>query len=124
MKRFLILLGAVCIALGLKIGGGLWACGYDGELGVGSFDTAAANGIICGPHRIDLSGDMDTAESIIKNLGGKKLFSEEVGDIVVIYAYSQRLCSPVIVHGQKVNLMIAVSERGVTAGTPLIYGSY
>ncbi len=111
------------MAVGLKLNGGLDNCGYAGTPGVGKYDTHSVD-FSTDPQRYDVVGDMDTAEDIIKNLKAKELFRERAGDIDIIYAYSCMLGRAVDVHGCKVNLMIAVSERGVTLGTPLIYGSY
>lgn len=121
MKRFLVLLGVLCLTVGIKLNFDLSNCGYMGKLSEGKFDSCIGNASV---QRYDVVGDMDTAENMIQNLGAKELFRERVDDIDVIYAYSPLLCSPVVVHGHKVNLMIAVSERGVTLGMPLIYGSY
>lgn len=129
MRRFLLLLGALSLAVGLRLyNNGLINCGYDGTLSVGTYDTVALNEIpllISGPHRIDIDGgDEDTALKIISTLCGKELFRENVDDIVIIYAYCDRLGDCKKVGDLDVNLMIAITNAGIKAGTPLLYGSY
>lgn len=127
MKRFIALIGALSLTVGIRLwANGLLNCGYSGTLSVGTYDTERTEVplLIDGPHRLDIAGDEETAYDVISNLDGKVLMEENLSDMKIIYAYSPRLMSPVIVHSMRVNLMIAVSDRGVTAGTPLIYGSY
>ena len=128
MRRFVALLGVVLLVMGIRLyNNGLLNCGYAGAFSYGTYDTVAydvAPLLIDGPHRIDVQGGVDTAYGIIANLDGKLLWTEEVGDMTVMYAYSPRLNKPLSVLGHQVNLMIAVTETGVAAGTPLLYGSY
>ena len=127
MRRFIALLGVTLIVLGLRLyNNGLLCCGYDGKLFVGEYDVVEIEKplFISGPHRMDIRGGYEVVDEVINNLGAKKLFSEEVDDMKIIYAYSPRLCSPVEVNGVKVNLMIAYKSGEVVLGTPIIYGSY
>lgn len=126
MRRFIALFGVMLLVIGIRLyNNGLLNCGYSGVISKGEFDTEviAMPLLIDGPHRIDVEGDITTALRIIENLDGKLLLSEEVGEVTILYAYSPRLIDPVSVHGKKVNLMIAISDK-VSAGTPLLYGSY
>ena len=128
MRRIVALFGVMLLIIGIRLyNNGLINCGYAGTLSYGTFDTVAyedAPLLIDGPHRMDLIGDIITASEIMDNLDAKLLWVENVDDIMIIYAYSPRLVKPVVVHGQKVNLMISVSSSHVAAGTPLLYGSY
>ncbi len=127
MKRFLILIGVLSIALGVRLyNNGLIGSDMDGTWSRGDYDVTEIEKplLISGPHRLDLQGDRFTAKEIMSSLCAKELLCEQVDDIIIYYAYSVRLLSPVTVHGYRVNLMIAVSDGKVVAGTPLIYGSY
>lgn len=106
---------------------GLLCCGYEGEISVGEYDPISIEAplLIDGAHRIDIVGaDLAVAENIIDNLCGRVVHSEIVDGEQIIYAYCLRLANSIEVFGQRVNLMIAVSDQGVAAGTPLLYGSY
>ena len=122
------LLGALLLTMGLRLyNNGLLNCGYKGELSHGDLDPVPLTDapiLIDGPHRIDLCGDESVALSIVENLSGKLLWVEQCDGIEIFYAYSPRLGDPETVHGKKVNLMIASSDGRVSAGTPLLYGSY
>ncbi len=128
MRRFVILLGALLIVIGLRLyNNGLLNCGYSGELSYGTFDMTVCESppvLIDGPHRMDIEGDEHTALNVIANLSGKLLWREESDDMKIFYAYSPRLQDPIKVHGKNVNLMISVSKNKVSIGTPLLYGSY
>ncbi|MCH5164700.1 MAG: hypothetical protein J1F36_06775 [Clostridiales bacterium] len=128
MKRFVALFGVMLLVLGLRMyNNGLLNCGYGGTWSYGEYDPVVMEELpllISGPHRLDLLGDEEIAMDIINNLSGKVLWREQIDDITIIYAYSPRVEEPVTVHGQKVNLMIAISGDRVSAGTPLLYGSY
>lgn len=126
MKRFIALLGATLLVIGVRLyNNGLLNCGYDGQLSVGKYDTIKTEAfLISGEHRMDICGDESVAFNVIDNLDATVLFTETVDGIKIFYAYSPRLSYPVTVKDNKINLMVAVSERGVSAGTPLLYGSY
>jgi len=69
-------------------------------------------------------GGEDDIEALIKKLRVKTLFTQKVGSIDIIYGYSPRLKGGVYLDGQKVNLQIARRGEVITAGTPVILGSY
>ncbi|MBE5730799.1 MAG: hypothetical protein E7350_02455 [Clostridiales bacterium] len=128
MRRLVALFGVCLLVMGIRLyNNGLLGCGYKGEISVGEYDPIRIEAplLIDGAHRIDIDGaDLAVAEDIVDNLCGKVVHSEKVDGIQIIYAYCLRLGKPVEVFGQKVNLMVAVKEEGVAAGTPLLYGSY
>lgn len=57
-------------------------------------------------------------------LNAKELFSENVGDIAIYYAYSPQIKYCERVNGKTVNLQVAVSKEYIKVGSPLIYGSF
>lgn len=61
--------------------------------------------------------------AFLKKMDGKILFSETAAGITNYYC-SARLPYSVIIDGNVVNLHIAVSERGVKVGSPIIFGGY
>lgn len=127
MRRFIAFFGVLLLVLGIRLyNNGLLACGLGGTLSVGEGDPVPIQTplLIEGPHRLDLDGDEHTALGIMEALGAKCIEIEDVSDIRIFYAYSPRLKDSVVLRGNKVNLMIAVSPRGVAAGTPLLYGSF
>lgn len=128
MRRFVVLLGALFLVVGIRLyNNGLMNCGFAGELYYGTFDTVKAETqplLVEGPHRMDIVGDENTALEVIKNLSGKLLRKENIGEMTIFYAFSPRLIQPCSIKGQEVNLMIAVSNGNVAIGTPLLYGSY
>lgn len=72
--------------------------------------------------RVDMTGD---AETVLKRLGARERFREQLDDsLTVIYAFSARFSAHETVHGQTVNLMIAVRNDRLAVGSPLLKGSY
>lgn len=63
-------------------------------------------------------------EQIIKYFDAQLILKEQVGGIVNYYFYSKKLRYKERIYGKTVNLHIAVTNQGVTLGTPLIYGWY
>lgn len=54
----------------------------------------------------------------------KEVNEEKIGDVKIIYAYTNMLKNYTIVNNQKVNLQIAYDGTNLTVGYPLILGSY
>lgn len=72
--------------------------------------------------RIELDCDCETA---LSKLGGKELWRERIDEnLEVVYGYTERIGVYETVHGQKVNIMIAISDHAVSLGVPLLTGSY
>ncbi|MBR2971233.1 MAG: hypothetical protein IKC48_05525 [Clostridia bacterium] len=128
MRRLVALFGVCLLVIGIRLyNNGLLCCGYEGKISVGEYDPIRIEAplLIDGAHRIDIDGaDFAVAEDIIDNLCGRVVHSEVVDGVQILYAYCLRLGEPIVVFGQRVNLMIAVKDNGVAAGTPLLYGSY
>ena len=128
MRRFIALLGAMLLLVGVRLyKNGLINCGYEGKISTGTFDTCEMESVpllIDGAHRLDLVGGQDVAYGVMKNLDARPILCENVDGIILYYACSPRLCDPVEVKGEKVNLMIAINGNNVAVGTPLLYGSY
>jgi hypothetical protein len=74
--------------------------------------------------RIDSTGGIATAESLLKQLGARRLFEQQLQDITIIYAHAPTLRLRVSTHGHIVNIMIAISRDNVAIGYPVLVGSY
>lgn len=64
------------------------------------------------------------ARSLVKSLGGKILFIEEIDDTISFYAYIPTWGKGISINGRKVNLHIAVSAQICKVGTPIIFGGF
>ena len=53
-----------------------------------------------------------------------KLFTKEVTGVTNYYGYSPRISGGVTLFGERINVHVAVSERGSAIGSPLIFGGY
>lgn len=69
-------------------------------------------------------GDTHTALSEAKRLDTHILFVEYAAGITNYYGYSPRLSGGVTVNGERVNVHVAVSDRGSAIGTPIIFGGF
>ena len=79
---------------------------------------------LCGQTLIIENAEEEALSKLMKKLKMKTVMTQELGDIKIIYGYSNRLKNSVILDGKKVNVEIAVRGGKITAGTPLILGSY
>ena len=61
---------------------------------------------------------------IIGDFNAETVFTEEIKDAVIIYAYSEKIPYEKIVKGKKVNLQIVKRNDVIKVGSPLIYGSF
>ena len=63
-------------------------------------------------------------KKIIGDFNAETVFTEEIKDAVIIYAYSEKIPYEKIVNGKKVNLQIVKRNDVIKVGSPLIYGSF
>lgn len=63
-------------------------------------------------------------KNIIGDFNAETVFTEEIKDAVIIYAYSEKIPYEKIVNGKKVNLQIVKRNDVIKVGSPLIYGSF
>lgn len=63
-------------------------------------------------------------KEIIGDFNAETVFTEEIKDAVIIYAYSEKIPYEKIVNGKKVNLQIVKRNDVIKVGSPLIYGSF
>lgn len=73
---------------------------------------------------VRFQGDRAAAEAMLSQLQATVVKESEINGLTVIYARSARLRGGVVLNGETVNLQIALRGKTVTAGTPLILGSY
>ena len=62
--------------------------------------------------------------ALLEKLDAKLIHTESLSDVKSYYFYTKNLSKIEIVNGQKVNLQIAVSNKNIVVGTPIIYGGY
>lgn len=63
-------------------------------------------------------------QSILSDLKAVTLSTQSLGELNIIYAYSEYFDNCVTIDGMRINVQIAVNKLKVTVGTPLILGSY
>ena len=63
-------------------------------------------------------------ETVIRDFNATHLFSEEIGDGVIYYAYSPKIKYRAYINGRAVNLQYFEGKTVKKLGTPLIYGSF
>lgn len=73
---------------------------------------------------VTFQGTKNDALKFIHQFNYEIVYSEMVGKIFTLYAYSPQISNCVYVNNQKVNLEVAVTNSTVTVGTPVILGSY
>jgi hypothetical protein len=75
---------------------------------------------------ISRRGDADAALDILNGLGADVVLKDELYEygIICFYGYSKRLKNYINADGKKINIQIAVSGGKMTAGYPIILGSY
>ena len=64
-----------------------------------------------------------SAETVISRLAAHELWREKLDGVTVYYAYSDFVRGYEIVHGKRVNVMIAERAGATAVGTPLLIGS-
>ena len=63
-------------------------------------------------------------EAVLDRLCAKELWRESFDAVTVYYAYSDFVRGYEVVHGKRVNVMIAEREEYTAVGMPLLTGSY
>lgn len=74
--------------------------------------------------RVDLEGTEEDVTAIIETAGAVIKKRERIGEIEIIYAYTDALSATAETGFGTVNLMIAVSGSRIAVGSPLLKGSY
>ncbi len=73
---------------------------------------------------VTLSAKGFELESILSDFGARVVFTENLSNATVYYAYSPKIKSQKTVRGEKINLQVAISGERVVLGAPLIFGSF
>ena len=73
---------------------------------------------------VSFSGKENKILEILNKLNATTIKKENINDIKVIYAYSPLLKDYCLIDGFKVNLQVAYNKGIITAGYPLILGSF
>lgn len=73
-----------------------------------------------------LSFSLSTAEltNFLNEYECKKVFSSVIGGVENHYFYSSKISKKEVIGGKKVNVHIAVSNKNITIGVPIIYYGY
>jgi len=135
MKKFFIFLGISCLIAGVSLfGNSLLMINKDGTFSVfDRYDNVKIYSELPLLYRyqheeyftrFDTFGNINDTQEILRSLGANELFREQVGDIVIIYAYSPLITKFERVHSHRVNVMIAVREERISVGSPLLKGSF
>ena len=132
IKRLILLFAIAFITVGVRLSdNGLCSLGIDGRYSYYSTVdevTVLDEAPLFSPRgeyeRIDLSGGVEDANRIISRANAVVKAKESFDGLTVIYAYTTRISNFVTVGGERVNLMIAISDGRVAVGSPLLKGSY
>ncbi len=69
-------------------------------------------------------GDIYDAQSFLKELNAREVSRMRIEDRLVITAFSEAICEPILLRGELVNIQLAVFDEVITVGFPLILGSW
>ena len=97
---------------------------FDESDNVTIFDERPTFGARSGYERIDATGSYADASALLKKMNADIVKYEKVDDIIIIYAFTDRIEKKEKVFGRNVNVMIALSQGNMVVGSPLIKGSY
>lgn len=134
MKKLIVFFGIVAMLLGLRFfDNGVLSVNQSGKFTV--YGENGAETVYCEEerpllyrlneyNRLDVSGDYETAMSGLKDLSAKLIRTENVEELIILYAYSPYINNYVSVFSEKVNVMIAIGSGKVVYGSPLIKGSF
>lgn len=64
------------------------------------------------------------AETVLSRLGAECMWTEKIDGMTVYYGYSDFINGYEVVHGKRVNVMIAEKPDVTAVGIPLLVGSY
>jgi hypothetical protein len=126
MKRFIAFLGVALLLVGLRLyDTGLVRLAED-NAEVTVFSATEFTDKLFLPtgadsYRVDLKG-AENAGKLLAAANAEVQFTELDGKL--IYAYSDRIPRTEWVHGRRVNLMIYTDGENVSAGVPILKGSY
>ena len=121
----LVLVGLrlACGGLCAFVDGGSYTAYLDGDVEL-RYDEKPLVGVRGAYERIDTCGGEAEAADLLHKLAATGVRTEAVGEITIIYAFSPLLPQSVVLKGERVNVMIALSHNKMTIGSPLIKGSY
>ncbi|MCH5166127.1 MAG: hypothetical protein J1G01_06970 [Clostridiales bacterium] len=76
--------------------------------------------------RVDFTGGEEAMYSALDRIGAQEVERAETGELLVVYAYSPRVCAKPqeLRSGCKYNVMCACSGDAVSIGTPILSGCY
>ena len=77
-----------------------------------------------GGETLVFEGSDEDIKALLNKLNATILQTQSVGGVEIIYGHSRRLKGGVIVEGEKINIQIAKRGGVITAGTPIIFGSF
>ena len=65
-----------------------------------------------------------SSQAILRKLRARKVTSNTIGDIEIVYGYSPRIRTFITKNNQRINLQIATRDNRTTIGWPIILGSF
>ncbi|MBD5132807.1 MAG: hypothetical protein HDT28_09540 [Clostridiales bacterium] len=79
-----------------------------------------------GLYRVDFDGDETAMTDALDKIGARVVKQVEVGDTIIVYAFSDRVCAEVqyTAEGEEYNVMAAYGNGNVSVGTPILSGCY
>lgn len=77
-----------------------------------------------GYSRLDIDYGINVVDTIIADLDATIVRAEIVDDIIITYAYTDKIYGYRVVGDSKINVMIAENGVKVVVGSPIILGSY
>lgn len=117
LKRFIIFIAVGLMLLGTKL--------YPSELQKSAYDMNGDYTALSGRfERAEFSGDMDFAIKLIEKMCAEVVFTEQAADTEILYCYTRKIGVSKTVAHKKINLVVAVANGYVRAGSPLLKGSY
>ena len=72
---------------------------------------------------ITLDNNLDT-NNILRRLGASEVSQSNFSELDILYAYSPKIPTYIIAHGQSINIQIVQRGNTTTIGWPVILGSY
>ena len=71
------------------------------------------------------AGDINSVKDIVNRLNAKVVRTSFIDGIYIVYLYSGAIrATPLTLYGERVNVQIALSQKVVSVGVPLILGGY
>lgn len=74
--------------------------------------------------RYDFDGTVDDMYAFLKSIRAKVVSEQTVDGMIIVYAYSDRVCGSNLRNVGDYNVMAVYRDNHVVVGTPIIEGSY